>query len=76
MNLTEWGKSVKVAHNEDEFASTWLWFSISNLWRAYKIIVEIHTQRNSPHGLKVYFFYFFTAQSAIFKNKLLKNSQN
>ena len=54
MNLTEWGKSIKVAPNEVKFASTWLWSSFSNLWRAYKIIVEIHTQQNSPNGLKVY----------------------
>jgi len=50
VNLTEWGKSVKVAPNEVKFASTWLWSSFSNLWRAYKIIVEIHAQQNSPHG--------------------------
>ena len=52
-NLTEWGKLVKVAPNEVEFASTWLWSSFSNLWRAYKIIVEIHTPQNSPHGFTV-----------------------
>jgi len=44
---------VKVAPNEVELASTWLWSSFSNLWRAYKIIVEIHTQQNSPHGFTV-----------------------
>jgi len=54
VNLTEWGKSVKVAPDEDKFASTWLWSSFSNLWRAYKIIIEIHTQQNSPHGFTVY----------------------
>ena len=54
MNLTEWGKSVKVAPNECKFASTWLWSSFSNLRRAYKIIVEIHTQQNSPHGFTVH----------------------
>jgi len=53
MNLTEWGKSGKVAPNEVIFASTWHWSSFGNLWRAYKIIVEIHTQRNSPHGFTV-----------------------
>ena len=53
MNLTEWGKSLKVAPNEVKFASTWIWSSFSNLWRAYKIIVEIHTQQNSPHGFTV-----------------------
>ena len=39
MNLAEWGLSVKVAPNEVEFASTWLWSSFRNLWRAYKIVV-------------------------------------
>jgi len=53
MNLTEWGKSGKVAPNEVKFASTWLWSSFSNLWRAYKVIVEIHTQQNLPHGFTV-----------------------
>jgi len=53
VNLTEWGKSVKGAPNEVEFASTWLWSSFSNLWRAYKNIVEIHTQQNSPYGFTV-----------------------
>ena len=53
VNLTERGKSVKVAPNEVKFASTWLWSLFSNLRRAYKIIVEIHTQQNSPHGLTV-----------------------
>ena len=53
MNLTEWGKSVKVAPNEVKLASTWLWSSFSNLWRAYKIVVEIHMQQNSPHGFTV-----------------------
>jgi len=48
------GKSVKVAPNEVKFASTWLWSSFSYLWRAYKIIVEIHTQQNSPHGFTEY----------------------
>ena len=52
MNLTEWGKSVRVAPNEVKFASTWLWSSFSNLWRACKIIVEIHTQQNNPTGLQ------------------------
>jgi len=45
VNLTEWGKSVKVAPNEVKFASPWLWSSFSYLWRAYKIMVEINTQR-------------------------------
>jgi len=27
--------------------------AFSNLWRAYEIIVEIHTQQNSPHGFRV-----------------------
>jgi len=54
VKLTEWGKSVKVAPIEVKFASTWLWSSLSNLWRAYKIIVEIHTQQNSPHGITVH----------------------
>jgi len=54
VNLTEWGKSVKVAPNEVKFASTWLWSLFSNLWRAFKIIVEIHTQQNSPLGLTVF----------------------
>ena len=53
MNLTESGKSVKVAPNEVKFGSTWLWSSFSNLLRAYKIIVEIHTQQNPPHGFTV-----------------------
>jgi len=44
---------MKVAPNEIQFASTWLGFSFSNLWRAYKIIVEIHTPQNSPHGFTV-----------------------
>jgi len=60
VNLTEWGKSMKAAPNEVQFASTWLWSSFSNLWRAYKIIVEIHTHQNSPHG--------FTVLLAIFTN--------
>jgi len=50
----EWGKSVKVAPNEVKFASAWLWSSFSNPCRAYKIIVEIHTQQNSPHGFAVF----------------------
>jgi len=58
VNLTEWGKSVKVAPNEVQFASTWLWPSFSYLWRAYKIIVEIHTQQNSPHGFTVFSLIF------------------
>jgi len=55
-NVTEWGKSVKIAPNEVKFASTWLWSSLSNLWRAYKVIVEIHTQQNLPHRFTVYNF--------------------
>ena len=53
VNLTEWGKSMKVAAKEITFASTWLWSSFSNLWRAYKIIDEIHTRQNSPNGFTV-----------------------
>ena len=54
MELTEWGgKPVKVAPKDIKFPSTWLWSSFSNLWRAYKIIVEIHTQQNSPQGIWV-----------------------
>jgi len=53
VKLTEWGKSVKVAPNEVKFASTCLWSSLSYLWRANNIIVEIHTQQNSPHGFTV-----------------------
>ena len=52
--LTEWGKSVKVAPKEVKFAFSWLWSSFSYPWRAYKIIVEIHTPKNSPHGITVY----------------------
>ena len=50
VNLTKWGKRVKVANNEANFASTWLWTSFNIIWRAYQIIVEIHTQQISPHG--------------------------
>ena len=69
MNLTEWGKSVKVAPSEVKFASTWLWSSFSNLWRACKIIVEIHTQQNSPHGLTL--FILFTSTMYAFYHQIL-----
>jgi len=68
VKLTEWGKSVKVAPNEVKFASIWLWFSFSNLWRAYKIILQIHTQQNSPHGLTVNLSKIYPTSAVIIPN--------
>ena len=73
MNLTERGKLVKVDPNEVKFASTWLWSSFSNLWRAYKIIVEIHTQQNSPHGFTVYGHILNQEKPDVNKNKAIVN---
>jgi len=53
VKLTEWGKPEKVAPNKVKLASTWVWSSFSKVWRAYKIIVEIHLQQNSSHGIAV-----------------------
>jgi len=76
VNLTEWGKSVKVAPNEVKFASTWHWSSFSNLWRAYKIIVEFHTQQNSPHGFtvkkKIFIHPIHKKVISIFKHKSIR----
>jgi len=45
MNLTKWGKRFKVAPDEVNIAFSWLWSSFSDIWRNYKIIVEILTQQ-------------------------------
>jgi len=54
VNLTKWGKRVRVASDEMNFASSWLCgLHLVINGGAYEIIVEIHTQQNSPHRLTV-----------------------